>query len=64
MLYIQYSWLGIAHRTCVLRLSGKGIRLLGLDKKMGELGTSNDTGNGKYNGNSKDKYRDPSLRSG
>jgi hypothetical protein len=38
MLYIQYSWLGIAHRTCVLRLSGKGIRLLGLDKKMGELG--------------------------
>ena len=37
MLYIQYSWLGITSRTCVLRLSGKGIRLLGLDKKMGEL---------------------------
>jgi hypothetical protein len=39
---------------------------LGLDKKMGELElTSNDTGKGKYNGNSKDKYRDPSpsLRS-
>jgi hypothetical protein len=37
MRYIQYSWVRITHGTCVLRLSGKGIRLLGLDKKMGEL---------------------------